>query len=83
MTAIALKESLIKKISRIKNKRILTSIDEFVSLECDTFNSNNEIKLTPTMIKLLEMSEDDYKNGRTVPHEQVMAEMDVWLRERA
>ena len=82
MTAATLKENLIKKISGIKDKKKLFSINEYVEMECDTFHPNGAIQLTPEMIKLLEISEEQFKNGQYTPHEQVMAEMDIWLRER-
>jgi predicted transcriptional regulator len=83
MTTIALQNELIKKISAIKDKQKLFSINEYVEMECETFHSNGAIQLTPEMIKLIEIGQEQCKNGQVTPHEQVMAEMDIWLRERA
>ena len=83
MTTIQIKEYLVNKITKIQDKSKLASIKEYVEMECDTFHSNGAVVLTPEMVHLLEVSKQQYENGQYTLHEQVMAEIDIWLRERA
>jgi hypothetical protein len=82
MTTATLKENLIKKISDIKDKRMLASISEYVD-QNEVFDKNGGLVLTPEMQKLIAISKEQYKRGEYKTNEQVMAEANLWLKERA
>ncbi len=82
MTTIALQQELIDKISKIRNKKTLVAIKKYVELDCEVFHTNGSLRLTPEMQQLLEKSEKQYENKQVTSHEQLMTEMDIWLRER-
>jgi flagellar biosynthesis/type III secretory pathway protein FliH len=82
MTTVALKENLIKKISEIKDKKILQSISEFIDQD-EIFAKNGSLILTPEMLEIIAISKDQIKNGQFKTNEQVMAEAGIWLGEKA
>lgn len=72
MTTLQLKENLIARISKIKDKKKLFAIQEYVEMKCDTFHENGAVRLTPEMIQLLEISEQEYLNGNFTEHGVLM-----------
>ena len=82
MKAIALKDSLIKKISGIKDRKTLQSIDEFIEQEA-VFDTKGGVILNAEMLALIAISKEQIKNGQFKTNDQVMAEADLWLKERA
>jgi len=82
MTAITLKENLLKKISGIKDKETLQSINEFIDQDA-VFDKNGGLILTSEMLELIAITKEQIKNGQLKTNEQVMAEADLWIKERA
>ena len=82
MTTSTLKENLIKKISKITDKQILHSINEFIDQD-EIFAKNGSLMLSSEMLELIAISKEQIKNGQFKTNEQVMAEADKWLGERA
>jgi hypothetical protein len=82
MTTTALQKELIKKISKIKDKKMLASLNDFINQD-QVFDKNGALILTPEMIRLIEISKEQYRRGEYKTHEQVMEEADLWLKERA
>ena len=82
MTTIALQQQLIKKISKIKDKEKLSFLYDYLEQE-DVFDKNGALILTPVMVQLIKISQEQYKRGEFKTNEQVMTEADLWLKERA
>jgi hypothetical protein len=81
MTTIALQQELIKKISKIKDKEKLTLLYDYIEKE-EVLDKNGALLLTPEMKKIIYISKEQYKRGEFKTHEQVMAEAELWLKER-
>ena len=81
MTTIALQQELIKKISKIKDKEKLTLLYDYIEKE-EVFDKNGALLLTPEMKKIISISKEQYKRGEFKTHEQVMAEAELWLKEK-
>lgn len=81
MTTIALRQELIKKISKIKDKSKLNLISDFLEQK-ETFDKNGALFLTSEMKKLIAISKEHYKKGEFKTHQDVMAEAELWLKER-
>ena len=81
MTTIALQQELIKKISKIKDKEKLTLLYDYIEKE-EVLDKNGALLLTPEMKKIISISKEQYKRGEFKTHEQVMAEAELWLKER-
>lgn len=82
MTTIALQQELINKISKIKDKSKLNLISDFLEQEA-VFDKNGALILTTEMKKIIALSEDQYKKGEFKTHQEVMAEAELWLKEKA
>jgi predicted transcriptional regulator len=82
MTTIALQQELINKISKIKDKNKLNLINDFLEQEA-VFDKNGALILTSEMKKIIALSEEQYKKGEFKTHQEVMAEAELWLKERA
>lgn len=82
MTTVALQQELIEKISKIKDKSTLSSINNYIE-QAEAFDKNGGLILTSEMRKIIAISEDQYKRGEFKTHEEVMAETELWLKERA
>ena len=48
----------------------------------EAFDKNGALILTSEMKKIIAISEDQYKRGEFKTHEEVMAETELWLKER-
>jgi hypothetical protein len=81
MTTIALQQELIKKISKIKDKEKLTLLYDYIEKE-EVLDKNGALLLTPEMKKIISISKEQYKRGEFKTHEQVMAEAELWLKEK-
>jgi hypothetical protein len=72
-----LKNGLIEKILSIQNKALLEALDEIVSTN-DT-NTSEKITLTKAQKAMLEMSEQDIKEGRLISQEAMDKRNLEWL----
>ena len=72
-----LKNGLIEKILSIQNKAFLEALDEIVSTN-DT-NASEKITLTKAQKAMLEMSEQDIKEGRLISQEAMDKRNLEWL----
>ena len=79
MTAtVKVRNKLIDKILSIKNKDILEEIDKIISKK--TSNSD-KIQQSEAQITMLEMSEEDIKNGNVISQEAMDKRNIEWLNE--
>lgn len=73
-----IRSSLIDKILTIKNKSFLQALDQLITSstsDSDTVETTSEQKL------MLEMSEEDIKNGRLISEEAMNKRNLEWLNE--
>ena len=75
-TVDKIRNSLIDKIISIRDKEILEAIDKLVSL-----SASDIVKLTNEQKDMLQMSEDDIKNGQLISQEQMNKRNQEWLNE--
>ena len=77
MTAVdKIRNGLIDKILSIQNKDFLEALDKLIT----TSSSESKIvKLTDEQIKMLEMSEQDIKNGKLISQEAIDKRNLEWL----
>jgi hypothetical protein len=75
-TVDKLRNSLIDKILSIRNREILEAIDKLVSANV---SDTDLVKLTAEQKEMLEMSEDDIKNGRLISQEEMDKRNLEWL----
>jgi hypothetical protein len=79
MTTAQLKNLLVKKINKIDDEDLLNAIN--VVLEKG--GSGDEIyKLNPIQKKLIEKSDKEFREGKTISNEDVFREIDEWLKEK-
>lgn len=77
-TVYDIRSSLIDKILAIQNKELLQALDQLII----SSNSGADIvKTTPQQKLMLEMSEDDIKNGRLISQEAMNKRNLEWLNE--
>lgn len=73
-----IRSKLIDKILTIKNKKFLEALDQLIS----TSSSDSDIvELTPEQKEMLEMSEDDIKDGRLISQDAMNKRNLEWLDE--
>lgn len=73
-----IRSGLIDKILSIKNKELLQALDRLVS---SSASSSAIVSLTDEQKLMLEMSEDDIKNGRLISQEAMDKRNLEWLDE--
>lgn len=74
-TVDSIRNKLIDKILGIKNKDFLEALDKIVSSNSDV------VKLTEDQKAMLEMSDEDIKNGRLISQEAMDKRNLEWLNE--
>jgi len=77
-TVDQIRNGLINKILSIKNKAFLKALDQIVS---STTPDQETMELTNEQIKMLEMSEEDIKNGDLISQEAMDKRNLEWLKE--
>lgn len=75
-TVDKIRNRLIDKIMSIKNKEFLVALDNLIS---SSAAENEVVELTAEQKALLEMSEDDIKNGRLISQEAMDKRNLEWL----
>jgi hypothetical protein len=75
-TVNKLRNELIEKILTINNEDFLVALDKFIS---QSATESQVISLTATQKKMLEMSEDDIRNGRLISQEAMDKRNLEWL----
>lgn len=73
-----IRNTLINKILSINDKEVLVALDKLVSLG----SADTVVELSEEQRILLEMSEDDIKNGRMVAEEELFYRKREWLRKQ-
>ena len=80
MTTIdKIRNGLIDKILTIKNKDFLEALDKLIS---SSASGSETVELTNKQKEMLEMSENDIKNGRFISQEAMDKRNLEWLNER-
>lgn len=75
-TVEQIREELIDKILSIRNKEFLQALDLLISsTSADSF----DVELTREQKELLEMSEEDIKEGRVITQEELVKRNREWL----
>jgi hypothetical protein len=77
-SADTLRNEIIGKLLTISDKSYLAAINKIVATRSDR---NSVVKLTEEQKLMLEMSNDDIKNGRTVNQKELNKADLIWLRE--
>ncbi|MAD96822.1 MAG: hypothetical protein CMB99_05775 [Flavobacteriaceae bacterium] len=83
-TVDKLRDGLIDKIRNIKNKDLLEVLDQFVSSSQKKNESEKEkenVSLTEVQKQMLEMSEQDIKNGNLISQNAMKRKNFKWLNE--
>ncbi|SDD84901.1 hypothetical protein SAMN04488104_10793 [Algoriphagus faecimaris] len=75
-TVDSLRNGLIEKILSINNKDFLQALDQLISSDSSVFEMS---KLTEDQKKMLEMSEEDIKNGKLISQEAMDKRNLEWL----
>ncbi len=75
-TVDKIRNGLIEKILAIKNEDFLIALDKLIA---SSKSETNIIELTEAQKKMLEMSEDDIKNGRLISQEAMNKRNLEWL----
>jgi hypothetical protein len=78
-TVDKIRNELIDKILSIQNKDFLEALDKLVS---STVSKDQPVILSEEQKMMLEMSEEDIKNGRLVSQEEMVKRNLEWLNER-
>ncbi len=77
MTAIEnIRNGLIDDLLTITDKKSLLELQKIVKLN---YSPKTEIKLTSEQIEMLQMSEDDIKNGRLITNDELNKRDLAWL----
>ncbi len=74
-----LRDNLIDKLLAISDKEYLIALNQLVE------NSNvarEPVKLSEQQIALLKLSDEDIKEGRLIPHEELYKNTLAWLKEK-
>lgn len=71
-----IRNGLIDKILSIRNKEFLEALDKLISSSSSVLDI---VKLTDEQKKMLQMSEDDIKNGRLISQEEMDKRNLEWL----
>jgi len=78
-TVDKIRNELIDKILAIQNKDFLEALDTLVS---STVSQDQPVNLSKEQKLMLEMSEEDIKNGRLVSQEEMVKRNLEWLNEK-
>ena len=78
-TVDKIRNELIDKILSIQNKDFLEALDKLVS---STVSQDQLVNLSKEQKMMLEMSEEDIKNGRLVSQEEMVKRNLKWLNEK-
>lgn len=78
-TVDKIRNELIDKILAIQNKDFLEALDKLVS---STVSQDQPVSLSKEQKLMLEMSEEDIKNGRLVSQEEMVKRNLEWLNEK-
>lgn len=78
-TVDKIRNELIDKILSIQNKDFLEALDKLVS---STVSQDQLVNLSKEQKMMLEMSEEDIKNGRLVSQEEMVKRNLEWLNEK-
>ena len=78
-TVDKIRNELIYKILSIQNKDFLEALDKLVS---STVSQDQLVKLSKEQKMMLEMGEEDIKNGRLVSQEEMVKRNLEWLNEK-
>jgi hypothetical protein len=78
-TVDKIRNELIDKILAIQNKDFLEALDKLVS---STVSKDQPVNLSKEQKLMLEMSEEDIKNGRLVSQEEMVKRNLEWLNEK-
>ena len=73
-----IRSGLIDKILAIKNKELLQALDQLIAT---TSSVSNIIETTSEQKIMLEMSEEDIKNGKLISQEEMIKRNLEWLNE--
>ena len=73
-----IRSGLIDKILAIKNKELLQALDQLIAT---TSSVSNIIETTSGQKRILEMSEEDIKNGELISQEEMIKRNLEWLNE--
>ena len=73
-----IRNSIIDKLLTITNKEYLAALYQMVQ---NSAVESDKVKLTDEQILMLQMSDDDIKNGRLIEQKQLDKEDLKWLRE--
>ena len=76
-TVDKIRNSLIDKIISIKDKEVLEAIDKLVSL-----STSDIVELTHEQKEMLQMSEEDIKNGQLISQDETNKRNLEWLNEK-
>ena len=79
MTVDKIRSGLIDKIMTIQNKDFLIALDNLIS---STDSDTNVVELSDEQKEMLEMSEDDIKNGLLISQEAMDKQNMEWLSEK-
>lgn len=71
-----IRNGLIDKINAIKDEEFLKELDTLIS---SSASASDLVKLTAEQKKMLQMSEDDIKNGRLISQEKMDLRNLEWL----
>ncbi|MRT17021.1 hypothetical protein F3C99_08640 [Vitellibacter sp. q18] len=71
-----IRNGLIDKINAIKDEEFLKELDKLIS---SSASASDLVKLTAEQKKMLQMSEDDIKNGRLISQEKMDLRNLEWL----
>jgi hypothetical protein len=81
MKTIALKNDILNKISKIKDKKTLESIQELINKH-NILDKNGALILTSEMNQLIQLSKDKYEKGEFKNHDNLMQELELWKKEK-
>ena len=73
-----IRSGLIDKILAIKNKELLQALDQLIAT---TSSVSNIIETKSEQKRILEMSEEDIKNGELISQEEMIKRNLEWLNE--
>ncbi|MFT7151258.1 MAG: ribulose-5-phosphate 4-epimerase/fuculose-1-phosphate aldolase [Nonlabens sp.] len=70
-----LRNNLISKLMTIRDQKMLNAIEQLII----TSDSKQKVELTEEQMLMLEMSEEDIKEGRTISQEELFTKERQWL----
>lgn len=77
-TVDQIKDNLIEKISSINNREVWEALDNFIS---NTSKDSDVVKLTEAQKKMLQLSEEDIRNGQLISQDAMIKKNLKWLRD--